>query len=223
MSVSICIPCYEMHGKGVEYLNILLKSILNQECQQYEVIISDQSQNDDIYNVFLQYKNIMDISYSKCEEKGKSSYNLNNAISKSKYSIIKPMFQDDFFIDTMCLDEISKTKHMWGGVGFTHFDDKGNHQGNTMLPRYNINIKNGVNTFGSPSVCFFRKDENYFNNDLVWLMDCEFYEHMFRKYKFPYVINKISVGIRIWGDSYSYHISDDIKHKEEEIVKGLYA
>lgn len=223
--ISICIPCYEMHGKGVEYLSILLESIFVQTYKNYEVIISDQSQDDNILNLVSTYKQKMDVKYVKCEELGKSSFNLNNAIRNAKGDIIKPIFQDDFLIDPYCLEYISNLQQScnWGGIGFTHFNENGQHIGNTMLPRYNPNIKVGVNTFGSPSVCFFKKDNNFFNDNLVWLMDCEFYEKLFRKYGTPHALQVIGVGVRIWGDSYSYHISDEIKNREQEIVRGLYA
>lgn len=224
MNISICVPCYEMHGKGVEYLHILLYSLTRQTFKNYEVILSDQSQNEDIHNVYLQNKDKFDISYHKCERLGKSSYNLNNAIKHAKHPLIKPIFQDDFILEDHSLEYISNvpTECNWGGIGFTHFDEHSKPMGNTMLPRYNLNMKNGVNTFGSPSVCFFKNDNNYFKDELVWLMDCEFYENMFRKYGNPCTINSIGIGVRLWGDSYTNHISEEIKNKETEIVRGLY-
>jgi hypothetical protein len=223
--ISICVPCYEMHGKGSEYLNILLSTLLEQTFKKFEVVISDQSLDNSVFDTCENFRNKLDIKYIKCEQRGKSSFNLNNAIHNAKYDIIKPIFQDDFLIDINCLYYISQIPETdkWGGIGFTHFNEVGKHVGNTLLPLYNFNIKNGVNTFGSPSVCFFRKEENYFNNELVWLMDCEFYEKMYRKYGPPRLINTIGVGVRLWGDSYSYHISDEIKNKENQIVRGLYA
>lgn len=223
--ISICVPCYEMHGRGVEYLTILLNTLISQTFKNFEVVISDQSLDANIYDLCQTFKDKLDITYTKCEQRGKSSFNLNNAIKHAKYDTIKPIFQDDFLIDINCLyyiSQISKNVN-WGGIGFTHFNEVGNHVGNTMLPIYNFNIKNGVNTFGSPSVVFFKKEENYFNDELVWLMDCEFYEKLYRKYGSPHLIRVIGVGVRLWGDSYSYHISDEIKNREQEIVRGLYA
>ena len=42
--VSICIPCYEMKGNGVAYLNDLMNSITAQTFKDYEIIITDHSQ-----------------------------------------------------------------------------------------------------------------------------------------------------------------------------------
>lgn len=223
--ISICVPCYEMHGKGVEYLRILLNTLISQTFKNFEVVVSDQSLDNNIYDLCQSFKDNIDINYTKCEQRGKSSFNLNNAIRHAKYEIIKPIFQDDFLIDNNSLYYISQLPKTvkWGGIGFTHFNEVGSHVGNTMLPIYNLNIKNGVNTFGSPSVLFFKKEENYFNDELVWLMDCEFYERLYRKYGWPDLLRIIGVGVRLWGDSYSYHISDEIKNREQKIVRGLYA
>ena len=222
--ISICIPCYEMHGKGNEYLTLLLDTLYQQTFKEFEIVISDQSKDDKIFEIYKNNKEKFDISYSKCDRLGKSSYNLNNAIKKAKYDIIKPIFQDDFLIDKRCLEFIANIPKdvKWGGIGFTHYNEKNEHIGNTMIPRYNPEIKTGINTFGSPSVSFFCKESNYFHDELVWLMDCEFYEKLKRKYGNPYIINMLGVGIRVWNDSYSNHISDEIKLKENKIVGELY-
>lgn len=221
--ISICIPCYEMHGKGQIYLKILLESILIQSTNKYEVVISDQSDNTDILNLIDSYKHKMHISYYKCDNKGKSSYNLNNAIKHAKYNIIKPMFQDDFFINNMCLESILNIPNVtWGGYTFTHFDSNNIHIGNTIFPRYNNSIKYGNNTIGCPSVIFFKNDNNFFNNDLVWLMDCEFYEKMFKKYGTFLNVPLCGIGVRVWENSYTNHITEDIKNKEFNIVKEIY-
>ena len=46
--ISICIPTYEMGGYGVEYLNHSLNILSKQTYQDFEIVISDQSENNDI-------------------------------------------------------------------------------------------------------------------------------------------------------------------------------
>ena len=48
--VSILIPTYEMAGRSVEMLHDLLNSLDDQTYKQYEVIISDDSDNEQISN-----------------------------------------------------------------------------------------------------------------------------------------------------------------------------
>jgi hypothetical protein len=48
--LSVAIPCYEMSGKGVEFLEKSLKIIESQniDFSKIEIVISDHSINDDI-------------------------------------------------------------------------------------------------------------------------------------------------------------------------------
>lgn len=220
---SICIPCYEMHGKGSQFLERLLQSISTQTFKDYEIIVSDQSSDKEIENLVSKYSSQLPIKYFWCNHKGKSSYNLNNAIKNAVGKIIKPMFQDDYFINDNTLTYIASFPDInFGGVGFTHFDNNYKYIGNDMTPRFNNDIKHGVNTIGGPSVVFFKNDNNYFNDDLVWLMDCEFYHRMVLKYNEFSTINFMGVGVMIWPGSYTNDIPEEIKQKENAIVRGLH-
>ena len=56
--LSVAIPCYEMSGKGVEFLEKSLSIIKNQnvDFSKIEVVISDHSINDDIKKCCDNYK-----------------------------------------------------------------------------------------------------------------------------------------------------------------------
>ena len=48
MKMSIAIPCYEYNGRGVRYLSELFHSIQRQTLKDVEVVVSDQSNDDEI-------------------------------------------------------------------------------------------------------------------------------------------------------------------------------
>ena len=48
MKVSVAVPCYEYNGNGVRYLSDLFRTIQNQTLKDVEVVISDQSIDDEI-------------------------------------------------------------------------------------------------------------------------------------------------------------------------------
>ena len=50
---SICIPAYEYGDEGDLFLNKLLYSMNLQTFKKFEIIVSDQSQNENIKNVVL--------------------------------------------------------------------------------------------------------------------------------------------------------------------------
>ena len=50
-TISIGIPTYEMKGSGPGYLNHLFETIRGQKFKNYEVCVSDHSQNDEILDL----------------------------------------------------------------------------------------------------------------------------------------------------------------------------
>lgn len=233
--ISICIPCYEMNGSGVRYLHDLMQSILMQSFMDFEIIITDHSQNTDIENYLRQnytgkgYK----IKYFRHNYKrGVSSANINMAMKSAKGKIIKPMFQDDIFYDTRCLEKINYAyEHKnakWGGVGFNHISSNNQIYIGTkhkpQIPELHPNLLVGENTFGCPSIMFFVNDENLFDEELIWLMDCEFLYRLIQKYGDPSIIEEYLVSVRIWDKSVSSQVREnrEITDKEKEYVLNKY-
>ena len=80
--ISVCIPCYDMNGKNGEYLSIALESLRKQTFKNFEVVISDQSTNDNVENAIKNFSDLT-INYIKNEEnRGNASANFNVAIKK---------------------------------------------------------------------------------------------------------------------------------------------
>ena len=82
MRVSICIPTHEAGGHGHEYLNELLGTIKGQSYQNFEVIVSDHSKNNDIMTVCEAYSDAIEIRYVRnYYGRGRISPNINVALS----------------------------------------------------------------------------------------------------------------------------------------------
>jgi hypothetical protein len=58
------------------------------------------------------------------------------------------------------------------------------------LPTYNDNILCGYNTIGDPS-CLTFKNENiiYFDVNLTWFVDCEYYYRLYKLFGNPYILS----------------------------------
>ena len=97
--ISIAIPTWESYGRGSEFLDDLLRTIEIQHFKDFEVVISDHSENDDVYNKVLEFNSKFQIKYiENNKNRGNSPANINNAIGNCSGEIIKIMFQDDFFL-----------------------------------------------------------------------------------------------------------------------------
>jgi glycosyltransferase involved in cell wall biosynthesis len=229
MKVSICIPCYEMHGKGGEFLSFNLSKILMQTHKDYEVIVSDHSISDLVKDVCDQYLSLgMDIKYLRNElNRGNSSSNINNAISHSSGEIIKILFQDDFFFHPRSIEHIVKifkvNNPRWIVTACCHSLDGQNFE-RDYYPKYTEDIMEGNNLISSPSVLSFLKSDNpiLFDEKLVWLMDCDIYKRLYLKHGDPFYLNVINVVNRTWEGQFNNHIPWERKKWEIQYGKEKY-
>lgn len=212
MRFSIVIPTYEMNGKAIQYLDKLLSSIKNQTFTDYEIIISDHSKNDIIKNYIENHE--LKINYYKNEHGvGNSSINMNNGIKSSNGEYIKIIHMDDFICNNDMLlkinNKILETNKCWGGVGFNHIQDENySNIKNIIIPAEN-------NFYGCPSISFFKNDENYFDENLIYINDKDIHTRLHKKYGVPICINDVCMTIRLHGNQVSnLMITNEIKNKE---------
>ena len=230
--VSICIPTTELMysngvSMGVYMLNHLLKSIKSQTFTDYEIIIADQS-NSNIIKEECEKWSDLNIKYFKNNSGfGSASNNLNFAISKATGEFIKPIFQDDYFYTTNTLNYIFDNikDNDWGFVGTYHCNE--NDIDNLIIPfspvwNNPVNILSGINTVSGPSTMFFKNDGNFFDENLCWLNDVEFYYRLFKKYKLPLLLPNMSIVQRLRNEGVSNTLSDSIKNEETKYVLCLH-
>lgn len=212
--ISIAIPTWETNGRGDEFLDDLLRTIEIQTFRDFDVVISDHSENDLILSKVQEFDTKFKIKYIKnTEKRGCGPANTNSAIKNCDGDIIKIMFQDDFFYDDEALEKIYYTlsdsdKH-WLLNGTNHTSDHGYSFYWDLYPRYNENLLNGVNTISSPSVVSFKKSARQnFDENLVYLMDTDYYHTMYALYGDPIYYDDILVTNRVHSDSISSNIVD---------------
>ena len=226
MKISVCIPTYEMEGKGTMYLESLFQTLQMQTCRDFEVVVSDHSVGKDIEG--LCESKDLDINYIRNKEKrGSSSANLNNALMNAKGEIIKILFQDDYLCDSSALELIYESfdeDTFWVVNGSVHTHDDIDFF-NPIIPRYNSNIHLGNNTISSPSVLAIRNEEVFkFDENLLWLMDVEYYKRLYDEYGLPQVIERFLVVNRLWeGQISNCKITQDIIDKEVAYITDKYS
>ena len=211
MKISIAIPTYKYNEHCLLYLEELLGSIYKQDYSNYEVIISDHTKNDDYSDIINKYKSLMDLKYFKNNECiGNISHNTNNAIKKCTGDIIKVMHQDDSFYleDTLTKIFIELDKNPdknWGACGFTHKFMKDNLIKNSMIPSLE-------KTIGCPSVSFFRRnieEPDLYDENIYLLLDKDFHDELFKKYKYPLIIEDICILIRMHDENSQFKLESE--------------
>lgn len=225
--VSICVPTYEMKGEGKEYLEILFQSIHSQTYKNVEVIISDHSISDDIEKLCFEWESLLNIKYYKNEYKrGSSSANVNNAIKKASGDFIKILFQDDFFYNEESLfnqiDCIVKSKGHWLVTACCHFN--GIDIYNPFYPKYHDSIQYGVNTISSPSVLLMKnQDIIEFDENLIWLMDVDYYKRLYNKFGLPTICDHITIVNREHKNQISNTLAtEEVRNEELKYVIKKY-
>lgn len=226
---SIAIPTYEFNGKGVEYLENSFKILNNQNFKNFEVVISDHSDDNLIEELVKKWSSSLNINHQYFKD-GKTkthSLNVNNAISNCKGEWIKILFQDDYLFDENSLQNqynfIKNNQSVkWFFTKFYHSND-GINLYNLYHPRWNENIYKGYNTLGGPSGLTL-KNENVPNFDgrLIWLMDCDFYKKLFIKYGEPQICDDVTVVNRTSDDQLTTTIQESIKINEYKIIEEIY-
>lgn len=225
MKVSIAIPCYSMGGRGGEFLGYSLTKIENQTHKNVEVVISDHSEDNLVKDVVDLWSKKLNIVYIRNDYKrGSSSANINTAMKHCSGEIIKILFQDDFLYDNDSLTHIVTHfgESTWMVTSCEHTND-GVTMNRRHVPQYNNQIHLGVNTISSPSVVVVRNNcEVFFDDDLIWLMDVEFYKRLYDKFGEPTILNIVTVVNRLWDSQVSNVLSDDIKENEVKLMREKY-
>ncbi len=219
--VSICIPTYKMHGKAHELLVRSFNMIMKQTYKNFEVIVSDNSEDDVVKNLCEnpEYKSL-NIKYSKNPRKGLSA-NTNESMRKATGDLIKILYMDDYLENEQSLEDIVKNfQGKWLITGCAH--DNGNGKRiNRHYPTYNEKIYLGKNTIGSPSVLTIKNEDLiFFDEKLSWVLDCDYYKRLYDKQGAPTILNEINVIIGVGKHQTTHHLSY-LRKKIEEIKVQL--
>lgn len=217
--ISVCIPTYNMGGLGSAFLKNSLDVLLIQSFKDFEVVISDNSKDWMVKDVCAEYSNHLNIRYLHNSKSYGISANTNNAIKNARGEIIKILFQDDFLYSEGSLQSIvnkfdlacdywlvSACEHTHDGINFYR----------PFYPKYQQKIFLGENTISSPSVLAIRNDSPLlFDENLTWLMDCDYYKRCFDSYGLPKILNEINVVNRTGVHQASSAIVNSAMRKSE--------
>lgn len=201
--ISVVIPTYEQKGQGANMLRELLASIEKQvfyEAEYFEVVISDNSDNDHIRKIALSSK--LPIKYYYNPVKG-ASENINNAINYATYNKVKLMMQDDLFSDPYALQRYCSAldRYEWVISDSYHVNEIGQRTGQRIANYDPANFDS--NTIGMPSVIAFRKNDLRFDPRLKTFCDVYFYYQLYQLYGLPHKIQGFNISQRFHNASLS--------------------
>ncbi|HOO79843.1 MAG TPA: glycosyltransferase family 2 protein [Lachnospiraceae bacterium] len=189
--VSICIPAYN----NTVSLERLLQSISMQTYHDYEVIITDDSTNDEVKELVENYDGLS-ILYEKNVKSLGPTANTNAAMKKANGELIKVMHHDDSFAHPLSLknfvdmmDHHPKAVLAFSGTNEQVYLKSGEIDveksytrciSDLEMAQLNDDYRNLflVNMIGAPSATIFRNQKELFDEYLKWLVDVDFYMHI---------------------------------------------
>ena len=234
--VDIAIPCYDANGRGEEALSYAFKSIKSQTYKNYKVVIADQSKKGEegVWRVCNDWRNILPIHYFKNNtDIGNASSNFNFLFDHCTGDYIKPLCQDDFFLDEnsleILIEEFSKAIEEsgcnWLASAYCHAKDRRDNLESIHLPKIN-NFICLFNTIGTPSGIILKGRHDLifpkFDTELKYYYDCDFYFRFIQKYGMPSILKTPTIVNFLWGGSTTSGISQELIHREENYVGDKY-
>jgi glycosyltransferase involved in cell wall biosynthesis len=181
-SVSICIPAY----KSPSLLNRCLNSIVNQTYKHIEIIITDDSPNDEVFDVVKKFAGDTRIKYLKNHSALGTPENWNEGLRLASGEYIKIMHHDDWFTSDRSL-EVFMNKAFESGADFVcsycnNVFPSGirKHKIAEIFKKKWAKDKSLVlfaNYLGNPSITLFRnkKEPVLYDNRSLWYVDVLFY------------------------------------------------
>jgi dTDP-4-dehydrorhamnose reductase len=226
---SIAIPTYGYNGKGVEFIDHSLEILSKQTFKDFEVVISDHSIDDTIKTICNKWNDKLVIKYFRNKNgRGVISPNINNAMVNCTGKWIKILFQDDYLFG-----EESLAKHysfiennedvIWFAVN-THVTSDGKTIDWSFRPKWVDNIWTGNNQLGCPTNITI-KNENllYFDEDLNWLMDVDYYMKMYRNFGPVKILDEFLLVNRVSPERLTNNLSESEKLSDLEKLTKRYA
>jgi glycosyltransferase involved in cell wall biosynthesis len=99
--ISVCIPTYEMAGEGAKFLSAALDSLKAQSFTDFEVVISDQSDTQEVADIGASYTGALTVRRLDYRDGPRqASANTNNAMRHASGNVLKILFQDDMLCQT---------------------------------------------------------------------------------------------------------------------------
>jgi hypothetical protein len=141
--------------------------------------------------------------------------NTNAGIKRARGELIKILYLDDYLENDYALqDMVDNFTGEWMVVGTN----------NNPTPQWTDDIETGNNKLGSPSALLIRNGSPLlFDENMSWLLDCDYYKRMHAKYGQPQILGGVYVVIGE-GDHQTTHLLTDEEKQDESIyLQNKYA
>ena len=227
--ISICIPAF----KRVAFLKRLLDSIESQTYRQFEVVVTDDSPDNQVSDLCSSHPLSASIRYYKNQVKLGTPENWNESIRKAKGGWIKLMHDDDWFLNPdalktfiMAVKGNPSTSFFFCEYTNVFLDSAHRPDAKVHLTReWQQKLENdpktllSSNRIGPPSVVLHKNTPDIlYDSTLKWLVDIDFYIR-FLQYSKPLLIKQNLIAVGLGEDQVTQQV---FRNPKVEIPENLY-
>jgi glycosyltransferase involved in cell wall biosynthesis len=226
-AISVCIPAY----KNKAYLKRLLDSVSRQQFRDFEVVITDDSPDEEVRQLADAYQNSFPLVYHKNKEPLGSPANWNKAIGLAKGEWIKMMHDDDWLADEKSLGLFyeatlqGNASFIFSGFVNQELETGSRHpfvirKMDEELLRKNPLYLFRTNYIGHPSTTLIRNNrKEWFDPTIKWVVDIEFYMRVLREGAGFMAIHQPLVYIGVGAEQITQQV---FRNPAVEIPENLY-
>jgi glycosyltransferase involved in cell wall biosynthesis len=225
--ISICIPAY----KNQAFLKRLLDSIRIQTFRDYEVIVTDDSPDDSVKELCIQYQHTLPVRYFRNAVALGTPENWNEGIRQAAGKWIKLIHDDDWLATEHSLQKFADAIHNNPGATFFFCAFRNNWLQSGRIEEVYINsfrykqllkqpaVLFSQNVVGPPSVVLHPNDKQFFyDNKVKWVVDIDFYIRYFKTAR-PIHIPEILINV---GMGEHQVTQDCFRKREVEVPENFY-
>ena len=217
-----------MGGKGGAFLAASFDRMISQSFTDFEVIVSDQSDTDDVAQICARYSTQLTIiRVDNRDGMRAASANTNSALRHANGDVVKILFQDDLLKGDTALEQTMAAfqdlsiKWLLCGSGVSY---DGSTVERPTVPKMHDTIEFGVNTVSSPSVLAMRRsDVLEFDENLIWLMDVDIYKRLQLAHGAPAILDDTLIINRLHAGQVSAGVSRKLQRHELRYVRKKFA
>jgi hypothetical protein len=227
--ISVCIPAYH----NPQGLGRLLQSLRCQSYRDFEVIVTDDSDDESISEICGQFADLPGIRYIRNRQRLGAPRNWNEAVSMACGEWIMVMHHDDWLSTNHSLSSFAKTADKIGSgwifsscdaykrglvKGFTHrpFGPIGRYLSTDEISGWPLLFENKI---GCPSVLLVHRSLSMdYDEKLLWFVDVDMYIRLLRECQ-PYYIPDLLVNATYGSEEQiTYQASRDIDLALRELM-----
>ncbi len=228
VKISVCIPAY----KNPEFLLRGLASLAKQQCSNWEVLVTDDSPDDSVYQVVQQFTEQLPLQYFRNSPAKGMPANWNECYGKARGEYIKILHDDDWLAHPQALQKMAAALDAQPDCDLVfsaysnHYLDSGKIEDVYCSPFYrNLLKQSPVNLFqrnfiGPPSVIMHRNKPAYrYDLKTRWVVDVDFYMQVLKANPAFIYLDEVLVNVGISGEQIT---RDCFRVREVEIPENFY-